>query len=234
MLRKSLVRQTAVSNNSSTESNNSISTDKYKITTEFRMPSPKPLRKRWNSQDFKFNRQLSSDSLDHLLIASSSPISNNETRLASRRHSVACGSEVQKVSLKAVFNTAMRRMSDACCLLSSAPSSSYNLSPSTQHQTVVKKEGEVVLSHALGTYKQNHQQQSKPTNKEPHRNFLRSRFQNRRFSTDPPPPSYTEATSSWKQPPFPRQKFLIRQQQIVINSKGSRGSADETKREYKV
>lgn len=197
------------------------------------MPSPKPLRKRWNSQDFKFNRQLSSDSLDHLLIASSSPISNNETRLGNRRHSVACGSDVQKVSLKAVFNTAMRRMSDACCLLSSAPSSTYNLSPSTQHQTVVKKEGEVVLSHALGTFKQN-QQQPKPSNKDPHRNFLRSRFQNRRFSTDPPPPSYTEATSSWKQPPFPRQKFLIRQQQIVINSKGSKGSADETKREYKV
>lgn len=232
MLRKSLVRQTAVSTNSSTESNNS-STDKYIITTQIRMPSPKPLRKRWNSQDFKFNRQLSSDSLDHLLIASSSPISNNETRLGSRRHSVACGSDVQKVSLKAVFNTAMRRMSDACCLLSSAPSSTYNLSPSTQHQTVVKKEGEVVLSHALGTFKQN-QQQPKPSSKDTPRNFLRSRFQNRRFSTDPPPPSYTEATSSWKQPPFPRQKFLIRQQQIVINSKGSKGSADETKREYKV
>ena len=225
MFRQKLVRQTAVSNNSSTESSNSST----------KMPSPKPLRKRWNSQDFKFNRQLSSESLDHLLIATSSPISNNETRrIDSRRHSVACGSEVQKVSLKSVFNTAMRRMSDACCLLSSAPSSTYNLSPAAKQQTVVKKEGEVVLSNALGTFRQNPQQPKPPTKD---KNFLKSRFQNRRFSTDPPPPSYTEATNSWKQPPCPRPKFLIRQQQIVINSKGSKGSSDSNdccKREYKV
>lgn len=217
MFRQRLVRQSALSNSSSSAVSNSSSTESTK------MPSPPFIRKRRSTQDSKLYRPLSSDSLDHLLIAaSSSPSSSNESRkLSNRRHSIACGVLYvdRRPSLKSAINSAVRRMSDACCLhLSSAPSSTYNLSAPAHTQPVPKKEGEVVLPQSLGTFRQNRLAPPKPSSTD--RKYLRSKFQNRRFSTDPPPPSYSEATSGWKQA-YPRQKYLPRQQDIVTSSASS-------------
>lgn len=197
MLRQRLVRQSAVNISSSNESTS--------------MASPPPLRKRRSSQDSKMYRQLSSDSLENLLISSPSS-SHEERRGRDRRHSVACGvmyMDTQKPTLKSAFNSAVRRMSDACSLLSSAPSSTYNLSSPTQLQPVKKKD-EVLLPQVLGTYLQN--RLPPPTSD---KNASRSNFQvNRRFSTDCPPPSYSEAT---RKQLATRQKLLTRQHEVVIS-----------------
>lgn len=193
MLRQRLVRQSAVSVSSESTA----------------MPSPPPLRRR---RDAKLYRQLSSESLDHLL---TSPADLPPRPPAARRHSVACGvlyvEKPPSATLKSAFHSAVRRMSDACSMLSSAPSSTYNLScPSLHPQKSGKKEpGEVLLPHVLATFRPDHQLP-------PPADCKRNHFQvNRRFSTDCPPPSYTEATVG-RLPP--RQKWLTRQPPVDPNT----------------
>ncbi|GFT96553.1 uncharacterized protein NPIL_445631 [Nephila pilipes] len=199
MLRHRLVRQSAMNISSSSDST---------------MPSPQPIRRRRNSQDAKMYRQLSSDSLDNLL---NSPDVNQERKSGPRRHSVACGVlyvDIQKPSLKSAFNSAVKRMSSACSVLSTAPSSTYNLSPHQSTIPVKKKEEEVLLPQVLGTFHQNRLPQSQSCGDSGNKKIAKNAFQvNRRFSTDCPPPSYSEATNLWKQP-VSRQR-LTRQQQIV-------------------
>lgn len=192
------------------------------------MPSPQPIRRRRNSQDAKMYRQLSSDSLDHLL---SSPGVNPERKSGARRHSVACGVlyvDLQKPSFKSALNSAVKRMSSACSILSSAPSSTYNLSP---HQSSSappkKKEEEVLLPHVLGTFHQNRMPVVQNSSGGSDKRTVKNAFQvNRRFSTDSPPPSYSEATNLWKQPPTSRQK-LTRQQQIVVSKESLMAVEDD-------
>lgn len=195
MLRQRLVRQSAVSVSSESTA----------------MPSPPPLRRR---RDAKLYRQMSSDSLDHLL---TSPADLPPRPPTARRHSVACGvlyvEKPPSATLKSAFNSAVRRMSDACSMLSSAPSSTYNLSCPSLHppKSGKKESGEVILPHVLTTFRPDHQPpQTGPVE------FKRNHFQvNRRFSTDCPPPSYTEATVG-RLPP--RQKWLTRQQPLDPNN----------------
>lgn len=227
MFRQRLVRQCAVSTNSSTESN--------------KTPSPTAIRGRPNNSDSKMYRQLSSDSLDHLLIAAcSSPSKKKDDRkVGRRRHSISCGAltlDIQKPNLKSALNSAMRRMSDACFMLSSAPTSSYNLSaqglslaptPSSKSEPV-KKGGEVILPYAVATYRQQNLPPKPPKPPKPptlNRKVLRSSHPNRRFSSDCPPPSYNEATNSWRRP-APRSKFLAREDAVASNSSGEQ---DRTK-----
>lgn len=208
MIRQKLVRQTAMSVSSSTESTS--------------MPSPPPLRRRRNSQDAKLYRQLSSDSLDSLLDAQPSSLPNDEDGrrcvAGSRRHSVACGvlymDMHHRPTIKSAINSAVRRMSDACSLLSSAPSSTYNLSAPVQSKPKVE---EVMLPQVLGTFHQNclPPGYQKPSCSGEQSSSKRGILQiNRRFSTDCPPPSYSDATTGWRQP-GPRQKLLTRQNEIM-------------------
>ncbi|GIY42469.1 uncharacterized protein CDAR_185711 [Caerostris darwini] len=200
MLRHRLVRQSAMNISSSSEAS---------------MPSPQPIRRRRNSQDSRMYRQLSSDSLDNLLGSSEGP--HQDRKNGARRHSVACGVlyvDIQKPSLKSAFNSAVKRMSSACSVLSSAPSSTYNLSgPHQSAPPSKKKEEEILLPHVLGTF---HHNMMMPQSQSSDKKTVRNSFQvNRRFSTDCPPPSYMEATNLWKQPAS-RQR-LTRQQQVVIS-----------------
>ncbi|GBM16230.1 hypothetical protein AVEN_195346-1 [Araneus ventricosus] len=189
------------------------------------MPSPQPIRRRRNSQDARMYRQLSSDSLDNLL---GSPDTNQDRKSNARRHSVACGVlyvDMQKPSFKSAFNSAVKRMSSACSILSSAPSSTYNLSPHQSSAPPKKKEEEVLLPQVLGTFHQNRLpvvQNSGGADKRTAKNAFQV---NRRFSTDCPPPSYSEATNLWKQPAS-RQK-LTRQQQVVVSKESLMAVEDD-------
>ncbi|KAF8764283.1 hypothetical protein HNY73_022372 [Argiope bruennichi] len=189
------------------------------------MPSPQPIRRRRNSQDAKMYRQLSSDSLDNLLVSTET---NQERKSSARRHSVACGVlyvDIQKPSFKSAFNSAVKRMSSACSVLSSAPSSSYNLSPHQSSAPPKGKEEEVLLPHVLGTFQQNRMVAPQNSGGAVNRTAKNAFQVNRRFSTDSPPPSYSEATNLWKHPSS-RQK-LMRQQQVVVSKESLTAVEDD-------
>lgn len=208
MIRHRLVRQSAMNISSGSDSSST-------------MPSPQPIRRRRNSQDSssKLFRQLSSESMDNLL----SPVSNSSERKAGsgRRHSVACGIlyiDGQKPSIKSAFNSAFKKVSSACSVLSSAPSSTFNLSPTSTQKT---GEDEVILPQVLGTFREIHMPIP------PNCTFQTTRGNvNRRFSTDCPPPSYLDVAGSWKEPAVVTRQKLTRQQEVFA-SKGSLGALED-------
>lgn len=189
------------------------------------MPSPQPIRRRRNSQDSssKLFRRMSSESMDNLLTPAS-PASNSSERKAGsgRRHSVACGIlyiDAQKPSIKSALNSAFKKVSSACSVLSSAQTSTFNLSPTSTKKT--GGEDEVILPQVLGTFQKSHMPIP------PNCTFQTSRGNvNRRFSTDCPPPSYLDVAGARKEPAVVNRQKLTRQQEVFA-SKGSLGAVED-------
>ncbi|KAG8200872.1 hypothetical protein JTE90_015777 [Oedothorax gibbosus] len=200
MLRQRLVRQGAMNISSGSDST---------------MSSPTPVRKRRSSQDSKMYTQVSSESMDSLIGGLPASKSVDGKPRYGRRHSMAASVlyvDIQKPSLKSALNSALKKVSSACSVLSSAQSSTFNLNPPKNKDQV--EEDVIILPHVLATFQKAYMPPIPPNC-----TLQTTKFQvNRRFSTDCPPPSYMEA---WNIPSVGTRQKLARQQEVVVSSRGS-------------